>query len=653
MKNNKLILLVFIFFSLFILFGCNKPKDKKEPKEEENKYVDYTDDESKNKFYNQDTLYLVTGQKSDVPLLLLGKVKGKIKLISRDESIISITNENELNAIKAGDVIIDVEVDEEYYGSLKYHVFEIDELDYNVSDEVINNISQKFDGYNPNEVTVKVSLSYSKVRYETTTKMRLDPLYYEETNIVNPEIDRTIVKKENDKYFSYDLSRFDNKAKRTYLEEFDISTLLHENDAYLDIIETESQKIEITEVSENKYKIRFRLSDYRELFNGLGLDELFYLANETIVTYDLVFYDNRLDVNMNLCVYFVSNGNLVDSNISFNIKMDFSPITEFDLTGYVMSQPQCIEEITEETVLDIVEIDACSSEFLYGYLESGSYVLEPKNYIQGIDILKYEIYDLNENKLNTNPDFYDVRLMNSIMIIEKSGYYYIKLRWSLSQEEEIIFKKLDYSINNKTEELKISTGTLAGSYDYRKFVYYSTNENEAIKITNTSTSQLCVYVKNGSYYNPYLGFAKIDKNKSLYINPDYYYDCYIYIVSVNIINRDFKADYEAKYSFDYEIVVNENGIDENNPDILSTTYGNEYFIGCGYGPRYVLIKVEKAGKYDFYEYENGYEYGYYVHIGDKMGQQIYLEPGEYVIRLSGTNKELRIIKLRYEYVGKY
>ena len=332
--------------------------------------------------------------------------------------------------------------------------------------------------------------------------------------------------------------------------------------------------------------------------------------------------------------------------------MDFSPITEFDLTGYEMSKPKCIEEITEETVLDKVSIDTTGELCLYGYLEAGFYVLEIERLTNYIRHLSVEIYDLNRNKLDLMDDFKGSPKLNTVFNIDETGYYYVKLTWDLRTIQEVTFKKLDYSINNKEEELRNSKGTLAGKYDYKKFSYFSKGENEAIKITNTSSSDLYIFVKNGIYTNKGNVFVSITSNNYIYINPDEYQKCYIFIASPLLEYSDITDDYETDYSFDVEVIVNENGIDENNPDILSTSFGNEYFVGGGFATRYVLIKIDKAGTYAFYEKMNGYEFEYNAYVGSKHGYKIYFEPGEYVMPLYDTTNELRVFSLRYEYVGE-
>ena len=657
---------IFMFFGiLLMLFTCSC-KTSPSIKEENNSAIPdeiikiEKKDSADNHYFRYQTVELFVGDSYNPFQVFTSSDIENMKFYVSDTLVLNVSELAYVEAIGIGEARIVVIKDNNYYGTLNYNVTQKeDTLNINYNEGILKELISRLKIIDSSDVTASTKVTYDNDEKETIVKKRIDPFYYESYD--EKEKKGEIIKKERDNYFHYKYSKESNSVEKRIQRSFNESNYL-KNRYIFDYRQIESEYfnlIEINKPNDNEYIISFNASDYSyfvgEFIKKFVNDSRGYMYSNSICTYDIKFLEGEIDISLVLPLRHVLNGEIYNSNINYNEQIIIDDIEEQDFSNYSFSKPNAFEEIVGETNFSNLHLSGVN--YLYGYIEEGFYSIEVEEcetFQTKMTSLGCRIYDQELNQIKFDDNLENAYRMKNLIYVPKTDYYYLYISIGTSESETLTFRKLDYLPSAESYELESSEGNLQGKYDYKKFYYYSQNDNELLKITNLSSSKLNLYVVNGICTN-YNNIATIyDLNGELYINPGEN-GCYIYVISPQI-NDDynFSGDYPFDYKFKMESIANESGIGDDL-DYITSEYGKEYTIGEGLPTKYFLLKVTKKGLYRFYKKNsNGYEQMAYMAVSNDnyydANFELYLEVGEYLVYDGASSPYLyETNKYRYEY----
>ena len=649
MKRYSLFIGLFLSFFMIFLVGCDKKNDNKdddvvEVGEEgiiiptQSSYNLYVGEEY-NPFHNQNSDYSFKLENTDVATI---DEAGKIKAVNEGTAYLTLLKNNEI--VK----------------SYEIYVTKKEKVNYKYDEDEYNNLKEKLDfsSYYQYGITVNTYIGDfsdgTSASVETKMMMKRDPFYAETKIIASGLSSHTLIKgTSGDKYISYTIDDAKKTYKSAYLTstEFNGKEYIDQNTDFISDFDTiDKSKVELTCLGENSYMLKVALSDYLSLYDDILKDNFssyYDKIKDTVIT-TMFRFGERSYINTNGTLHFMENGKLFHCPFSVTIDISQYFSDHFYFTGYTdLSAGDIL------TVDDIFTPDNNGNKTLKVKLQKGRYAIEDLESISNTRVIMFTVKDSSGNLITNNN--IDADLVKNIINIEKEDIYTIDFRAGVygAATNTYKFVKINYP-EREASSLQNSSGTLEGLYDYKKFTYSSTNENEVIKLTNNSNNKLYLYVENCITGSSAYGYNSItvDGKKTIYINPDT--NTAIYVISaINEYNYD--KDYQYDYDFTVESIINANGSDYENLDEVSTEFGKEYMVGYTYAPRKLLLKAEKKGLYSFsFKGLDSYSHAQvYVDDGGRhyaqSGPKFKLEAGEYVIALLTNDHLFDICSLKYEY----
>ncbi len=647
MKRYSLFIVLFLSFFMIFLVGCDKKNDNKDDDVVEvgeegiiiptkslyNLYVG----EEYNPFHNQNSDYSFKLVNTDVATI---DEAGKIKAVNEGTAYLTLLKNNE--RVK----------------SYEIYVTTMEKVNYKYDEDEYNNLKEKLDfsGYNQYGITVNTYIGNisdeTSASVEAKMMMRRDPFYAETKIIASGLSSHTLIKgTSGDKYISYTIDDAKKTYKSAYLTstEFNGKEYIDQNTDFISDFDTiDKSKVELTCLGENSYMLKVALSDYLSLYDDILKDNFssyYDKIKDTVIT-TMFRFGERSYINTDGTLHFMENGKLFHCPFSVTIDISQYFSNSFYFTGYTDVSAGDIL-----TVDDIFTPDNDGNKTLKVKLQKGRYAIEDLESISNTRVIMFTVKDSSGNTITNNN--IDAALVKNIINIEKEDIYTIDFRSGVygATTNTYKFVKINYP-EREASSLQNSSGTLEGLYDYRKFTYSSTNENEVIKLTNNSNNKLYLYVENCITGSSAYGYNSItvDGKKTIYINPDT--NTAIYVLSKGSDNTvDLNGDLTHSYDFSVESIINDYGTDENNLVEITEEYSDEFMVGYKYKPRKVILKVSKPGIYGFTAKGlDNTERSFYVYIEgfySGNGEFELNEVGDYVLSLTQNDHIFDIISLKY------
>ncbi len=632
-KRNKLILLLIVFFSVF-LAGCNKDNNDNKPKEEEK--------ENNIQLYKatyQDEYFLDIGDTFNP--FLTEYTTGDLTFESSDPEIVSVDEEGNICANALGDVVISMFEDGRYFGSGVFHVINRYDLQYNVTNSLMNELKEKLDAYDSYNYFTFTSHDLSDGK-DSSFKLKKSPFYYE----TNTSSEHKVVKEKSGKYYNLDI-----KDDRKYIELTATTKEDIENEyksTVEELINVDSNEIERKYELKKKgdtYTLRFMLIDSNYFYHEL-IENTFYttqveILKNAIMEIQFKLFESKVEVSFTVYIHYITKNIVIDATVVGNMTFDFNNFDEFNDEGYKYSKPLKMEDAYDFGPLNT--IPKYGSGYHYGYLEKGTYTCvndDTNSYIKN-GILK--LYDSTGQEI-VPTCFTDSYLFLTIDV-PKDDYYYLLLSGLGASNNHGHLEKITTSHDSKP--LASDTGHIENRYDYLEYTYNSLDENEVIKITNNKDYPVYFYtdyIKQFVIADSASFYYTIEGHQDFYINPnDGEYKLYL----ISSLKDQSNVDLDYSYDFDItvEVLKNDNGTDLENLDLVTEEYGKEYFTGLGLDERCLLLKAEKTGVYSF-------DCDALVSIDrhDPHKPGFYLEEGEYIVKLTKHYTMFTITKIKYHYI---
>jgi hypothetical protein len=275
-------------------------------------------------------------------------------------------------------------------------------------------------------------------------------------------------------------------------------TLVDLKDMERDDDDSDTLKIDELTKDDNVYVLRMYLSDVLSVFK-LNIQAT-QLPGNAIFEYRFNFSEYRIETDYTIDIHYIMNNRVYDESRSSYLNIDFRKFRIFDDSNYRYGPAKTIEDIYDETDLDILHYIDGGSNYYYGYLEEGTYAVENPSAMALISDFYVWIYNDKKELINSKPSLHDQWRFCNLFTINESGYYYIGMNYQNFGNLDFNLTKIEY--NSKTPlPLQSYSGSINGRYDYQEFTYHSEDENEVIKITNNKDYPLYIYSANLLTYN--------------------------------------------------------------------------------------------------------------------------------------------------------
>ena len=564
---------------------------------------------------------------------------------SSNPNVLSVDSKGNVKALDEGDATVTVYKNNAYWHSVPFHVNQKKELIFNETDDLLVELVDKMNSYTSNYITIETfdESLVSNINY----KMSKSPFYYEKSGEGSHFDDHTVIEEHNNKYFILKIHDKSKSIERKGLSEEEIEEYKFDSSIQTIGIDFSSlgNRYELTK-EDNVYVLRMYLSDVLSVFK-LNIQAT-QLPGNAIFEYRFNFSEYRIETDYTIDIHYIKNNRVYDESRSSYLNIDFRKFRIFDDSNYRYGPAKTIEDIYDETDLDILHYIDGGSNYYYGYLEEGTYAVENPSAMALISDFYVWIYNDKKELINSKPSLHDQWRFCNLFTINESGYYYIGMNYQNFGNLDFNLTKIEY--NSKTPlPLQSYSGSINGRYDFKEFTYHSEDENEVIKITNNKDYPLYIYSDFKSAFDNMNGDLKnyftVEGNQSLYINPKDG-DSSIYVISSLRTTHDLDANYSYEYDFTFESIHNDNGLDMDNLDLVTEEYGKEYIIGYSYEPRKVKLIAEKTG---YYAFDNCFQ----ILFNDKSINRetfgYYLEAGEYILTLWTNNHVFYASPIKYTY----
>ena len=564
---------------------------------------------------------------------------------SSNPNVLSVDSKGNVEALDQGDATITVYKNNAYWHSVPFHVNQKKELIFNETDDLLVELVDKMNSYTSNYITIETfdENLVSNINY----KMSKSPFYYEKSGEGSHFDDHTVIEEHNNKYFILKINDKSKFIERKGLSEEEIEEYKFDSSIQTIGIDFSSlgNRYELTK-EDNVYVLRMYLSDVLSVFK-LNIQAT-QLPGNAIFEYRFNFSEYRIETDYTIDIHYIMNNRVYDESRSSYLNIDFRKFRIFDDSNYRYGPAKTIEDIYDETDLDILHYIDGGSNYYYGYLEEGTYAVENPSAMALISDFYVWIYNDKKELLNSKPSLHDQWRFCNLFTINESGYYYIGMNYQNFGNLDFNLTKIEY--NSKTPlPLQSYSGSINGRYDYQEFTYHSEDENEVIKITNNKDYPLYIYSDFKSAFDnmngEHINYFTVEGNQSLYINPKDG-DSSIYVISSLQTTHDLDANYSYEYDFTFESIHNDNGLDMDNLETITEEFGNEYLLGLGFEQRYAKLIAEEKGFYNFNVVEQLYFNNEKV---NRTSKGYPLDKGEYIITLPNLYYRFHLTPIKYTY----
>ncbi len=648
MKKYKYYFILVLSLFVFLLSSCDN-KEADSQKSDDTEEV-LKDNHNASMVAQKKSHTIVVGDVYN-PFYALGS---EYTFKSTDEKICKVNSKGDVEGVAKGNAHINVYKDNKIFAYLEFKVTEGQKINYNYDENLYNELMDKVNSYNNDNVSLTETITSNGITQTVGMRMKKEPFYYEMNTGSITYVKQSSV---NNNYFMYTVDEANKKIKKSYIEGFSTNDYSIDTYGYINNLDdNKSTDMELNKISDNKYNIKTLIGNSTNMFKGLfgsEFDEYLKQIQKAVIDTTITLKEKEMiiDIKINMHVI-VEKVLILNIPVSCTFDIIYDEFNEFDSTGYELSKPTCFQEVEEEENLDEFTLEGYTTKYAYMYFKKGRYVYELTDDLfhndAKVDLYNKDLTDANYKEL-TGAEY-----LSNVFNVKEDGYYYISIDSGSSADHTCKLTKLD-EVDNNELEFKTTTGTINSKYDYKTYVYSSTNDNEASKLTNLSSTNLYLYSQSITTTN-FQGYTKVEPNKELYINPEE--NSVIYVVSAieeKSCTNDF--DYKYDYSFKVESIINDYGTDYDNLVTLSTEFDqDDYMIGYNLPVKKALLKAEKPGLYYLYSLGlSGKEARFSLYLDTDVyyptnGWYKELPAGEYVVNITANDHAFDICKIRYTYV---
>ena len=570
---------------------------------------------------------------------------------STNENVASVSTDGTIRGISSGDAKIYLKEENVKIGCIKIKVLKSNSINYNCTKEKIDKLDSLFNQYSISKSVVEdIKMTVDDKTKNFVEKITYDPFYIEiqyEDNIEILNIDK-------DKLYLIDVDKNLKNIKTSCLGSLESANFEKEDYyyAYESITSIDYNELELNELDNNKFEIKFSFNNLNKYFLENDLNEIssyFDTIKNTIVTETITFGKNNIDVNIHFVISYNEDNVFFNMPFDFEMKLKFEDFVQFDFdpNEYNIAPSLKIDDVLFVSKKFEFDINPSDKGYLAYDLKNGRYLFEASQYKNALSI---KMYDENFNLIKDFKSFeYDYTYNNSFDI-EKDGVYYFYIFWDISGKDTININKLNYKTETSNLE-EHNEGIIDGKADYHLYKYESKSETELLKIKNKLNTPLYIFVKDGTTTGAY-GHTMIEGLKETYINPTE--DTKIYIISKEYFEYEAIDPFSYEYSFDVETIDIPNGNNYEALDEVGLEYDDEFLIGFNYKPIRFKLNVPKYGIISFYRKnlkneENELSVKLIDDIGSSYNSAFNLFEGEYVFEVEGNNHVLDIYQIKYKF----
>ena len=576
-----------------------------------------------------------------------------------DWNVVSVDDAGYINAKKLGNAKIYVFDGSICYAYVVINVIEKPIINYNYDEKLYNEFTNRIDDYVINDsFSLEVDYNINNFSELYSVKIGNEPFYFESIKRVNSNITRECIKKEEDGYYKFDIYEDIKYIKKTLLDDsnFDLSEYNALNFSNVD--ELKNLNFDVTEmekVNDNEYIIKFYSTDIIKFLLGFDNEEILELLSvgkDSIVVCTITFSNDSILVFFSTNYHFVYQGYLLEFPLNVNFSYIYNRVEISDFSTYDFPGPSSIDEAKEPVKFDRIYLEKNTKRCVYTYLETGSYLINTRD--DSLSDLKINIYDSEKNEVNLF-EFNSNSYLDKIIYIANPDYYYFCFEYD-NKEGSLFFSKLEINDSNN-EFKKTNNGNIEKKYDFDKYVFEASSDNIAISFTNTGRNNIFVYL-DGFYYdnyssiNMYNHIARINNLQTLWLHP-LKAKSILYIVSN--LEAKYDDEYIYDYSFEIEIIENNNGTDYDNLDVLKEEYDKNYFLGYDYKPIKLKLNALKHGLYKIYSKNEDLEYSIKFKIEGYNEYKDYyiLNEGNYIVEVTYDPNIFKNSYLKYVFIEDY
>lgn len=550
----------------------------------------------------QAPINLVVGEKV-TPYSYHGGIDTDFKYTSSDPSVVKVTENGEVIALKAGTSTITASFRgiEESSVVVNVDAKETINIDTTYLDD-LNELLKDFDDVN--SISLK---AYTEINNQTSVvevKIQQSPFYYE-THIIGASEEEenklVVIRQEDGKYFKYH-DAYRNTISRSYLNDEQLKEEMTDESALFSEVASEFNfsKAQINKISDNHFTIKMYILDsgidYQTLFGEAGI-EIEEALKDSILTFDIERNENIVEIKYGAHIRVNVGYDVVVVPFNLKFQYDFGEITPYDLSAYTLAPPSCFEETLPSSLGSYIEINrskysekAQDNYFKY-HLEKGTYVFTERGTLQNSvsNYLEFNVYDSSYNKINTRKELENIDIYKNVLYIEEDGDYYFDIKIPEPIITHLSIKLEKYDSNERTEKEFISdSDNLTNLCDYVKYKYVKENQYELIKFTNTGNNNIYLFMTNGNNSKEEM-HLEIKPKETFIINPDLG-DNYYYIHTKDSVTYD--------YEFELEIIPYEDN--SSNTNIITDEFNEYYSIGLDL-PDYLnhTVSIKDSGLYKF------------------------------------------------------
>ena len=504
-------------------------------------------------------------------ILLINRENGENEILNSSNSkVMECLEENFIKAKRQGETTVSLKYDKQNEElSFKVEPRKIENINESQNEKIEKSLINKINDFiiksgKKKHLTVEAK-TYVAIRNNsgglrgslaesTKIKTSLNPLQIEYGEL--GEEDHFIIRKEEDKFYRYDFSKFYGKFCRSEFaaDEEKFKKLYEKSEYYYDV--EELMDFGFDKSNSNAYsKDNFYLihsyykdclsdeikNEFIDLYERLGMNPDYLFNSIATLYYQFEKETVTMGVAMNVEMYNMN----AEIGMAFVISTNkFEPF-EISEDNAILPRPTSIDLVTKKTEFVGKEFqfsiaDDTFSEFIMTDFEKGQYIINHPN--GKFDYIDIKIYDKNKNLVESKYiDVYD-----HTFYIPKKGTYYVELGRSTDRLIRINVEKANYKTiadPNKPEDFESGEYLVEGYMDIHYFEYYnSTLTSKKLLVKNVGNE---TFMFGGKLLDHIYSGATFEYTLKPGINK--------FVLSNNIFHLE-KEGYPKTYNVEFEIV---------------------------------------------------------------------------------------------------